>query len=139
MAELKYLLDTSTCIELLRGNEHVRQLCVEHNQLCCISAITAIELLYGAYNAPVRYRQQELEKARLLTDYYDIVGIDDIADAFSREKVRLESIGQTIEDFDEDFDLLIGITARENDLAVVTHNTKHFSRIEGLKTEDWML
>jgi len=82
MAELKYLLDTSTCIELLRGNEHVRQLCVEHNQLCCISAITAIELLYGAYNAPVRYRQQELEKARLLTDYYDIVGIDDIADAF---------------------------------------------------------
>ena len=37
MAELKYLLDTSTCIELLRGNEHVRQLCVEHNQLCCIS------------------------------------------------------------------------------------------------------
>jgi tRNA(fMet)-specific endonuclease VapC len=39
----------------------------------------------------------------------------------------------------EDFDLLIGITARENDLAVVTHNTKHFSRIEGLKTEDWML
>jgi len=133
MAELKYLLDTSTCIELLRGNEHVRQLCVEHNQLCCISAITFIELLYGAYNAPVRYREQELAKARLLTDYYDIVGIDDIADAFSREKVR--SIGQTI----EDFDLLIGITARENDLAVVTHNTKHFSRIEGLKTEDWML
>ncbi|MBO6144650.1 MAG: PIN domain-containing protein [Prevotella sp.] len=135
MAELKYLLDTSTCIELLRGNEHVRQLCVEHNQLCCISAITAIELLYGAYNAPVRYRQQELAKARLLIDYYDIVGIDDIADAFSREKVRLESIGQPI----EDFDLLIGITARENDLAVVTHNTKHFSRIEGLKTEDWLL
>ena len=71
MAELKFLLDTSTCIELLRGNEHVRQLCVEHNQLCCISAITAIELLYGAYNAPVRYRQQELAKARLLIDYYD--------------------------------------------------------------------
>ena len=113
----------------------MRQICVEHNQLCCISAITAIELLYGAYNAPVRYRQQELAKARLLTDYYDIVGIDDIADAFSREKVRLESIGQAI----EDFDLLIGITARENDLAVVTHNTKHFSRIESLKTEDWML
>ncbi|MCR4957177.1 MAG: hypothetical protein K6B13_01010 [Prevotella sp.] len=28
---------------------------------------------------------------------------------------------------------------RENALAVVTHNTKHFSRIEGLKTEDWLL
>ena len=52
MAMFKYLLETSTCIELLRGNKHVRQKCVEHNQLCCISAITAIELLYGAYDAP---------------------------------------------------------------------------------------
>lgn len=75
MVELKYLLDTSTCIELLRGNGHVRNLCVEHNQQCCISVVTTIELLYGAYNAPSRYRQQELAKARLLINYYDIVGI----------------------------------------------------------------
>ena len=45
MAEFKYLLETSTCIELLRGNERVRQRCVDHNQVCCISAVTAIELL----------------------------------------------------------------------------------------------
>ena len=134
MAELKYLLDTSTCIELLRGNEHVRQQCVKNNQYCCISAITAIELLYGAYKASNKYRQQELAKARLLVDYYDAVGIDNIADAFSFEKVRLESIGQVI----EDFDLLIGITARENNLIVVTHNSKHFCRIEGLNIEDWV-
>ena len=133
MAELKYLLDTSTCVELLWGNERVRQKCVEHNQFCCISAITAIELMYGAYNAPERYLQQELAKARQLIDYYDIIGIDDIADAFSREKVRLESIGQTV----EDFDLLIGVSARENKLTVVTHNIKHFERIESLKCEDW--
>ena len=89
--------------------------------------------MYGAYNAPERYLQQELAKARLLIDYYDIIGIDDIADAFSREKVRLESIGQTV----EDFDLLIGVSARENKLTVVTHNIKHFERIESLKCEDW--
>ncbi|MBR5982374.1 MAG: PIN domain-containing protein [Bacteroidales bacterium] len=134
MAELKYLLDTSTCIELLRGNEQVRQQCVKNNQYCCISAITAIELLYGAYKASNKYRQQELAKARLLVDYYDVVGIDNIADAFSFEKVRLESCGQVI----EDFDLLIGITARENNLIVVTHNSKHFCRIEGLSIEDWV-
>ena len=132
MAELKYLLDTSICVELLRGNEQVRQHCVKNNQYCCISAITAIELLYGAYKASNKYRQQELSKARLLIDYYDVVGIDNIADAFSLEKVRLESIGQAV----EDFDLLIGITARENALTVVTHNRKHFCRIEGLSVED---
>lgn len=133
MTTFKYLLETSTCIELLRGNEHVRQKCVEHDQVCCISAITAIELLYGAYNAPIRYRKQELAKAQMLIDHYSIVGIDDIPDAFCREKVRLESLGQTI----EDFDLLIGITAREGTLIVVTHNLKHFNRIEGLTAEDW--
>ena len=133
MATFKYLLETSTCIELLRGNERVRQKCIEQNQLCCISAITAIELLYGAYNAPDQYREQELAKAQLLIDYYDVVGINEIADAFSCEKVRLESIGQAI----EDFDLLIGITGRVENLIVVTHNSKHFNRIEGLTIEDW--
>lgn len=135
MADLKYLLDTSTCIEILRGNELIRQHCVENNQFCCISAITAIELLYGTYKAPDKYRQQEQSKARMLIDYYDVIGIDGIADAFCQEKVRLERTGQTI----EDFDLLIGITARENNLTVVTHNTKHFSRIENLKTADWLV
>lgn len=135
MAEFKYLLDTSTCIELLRGNQIVRQHCVEHNQLCCISAITAIELLYGAYDAPERYREKEIAKAKMLIDYYTIVGIDEIPEAFSREKLRLESIGQII----EDFDLMIGITGREAGMTIVTHNQKHFNRIDGIKIEDWTL
>ena len=135
MADLKYLLDTSTCIEILRGDERIRQHCVENNQYCCISIITAIELLYGTYRAPEKYREQELSKAKMLIDYYDVIGIDDIADAFCREKVRLELSGQIV----EDFDLLIGITARENNLTVITHNTKHFSHIENLKYGDWLV
>jgi len=70
----------------------------------------------------------------LLIDYYDVVGIDEVVDAFCREKVRIGAAGQTI----EDFDLLIGISARENKLTVVTHNAKHFSRIEGLEIVDWL-
>ena len=135
MTTFKYLLETSTCIELLRGNRIVRQHCIEKNQYCCISAVTAIELLYGAYGAPERYREKETAKARMLIDYYTVVGIDEIPDAFSREKLRLESIGQVI----EDFDLMIGITGREAGMIVVTHNQKHFNRIEGVTTEDWTL
>lgn len=135
MATFKYLLETSTCIELLRGNERVRQCCVEYNQVCCISAVTAIELLYGAYDAPERYREKEIAKAKMLIDYYTVVGIDEIPEAFSREKLRLKSIGQVI----EDFDLMIGLTGREAGMTVVTHNLKHFNRIEGIKTEDWTL
>ena len=39
----------------------------------------------------------------------------------------------------EDFDLMIGITGREAGMTIVTHNQKHFNRIEGIKTEDWTL
>ena len=133
MSQFKYLLETSTCIELLRGNVKVRQKCVEHNMLCCISAVTAIELLYGAYNAPEKYREQELTKARMLIDYYTIVGIDEIPETFSKEKKRLEKAGITI----EDFDLMIGTTGVTGNLIVVTHNIKHFKRIEGIEYEDW--
>ena len=135
MTPFKYLLETSTCIELLRGNDKVRQKCVEHNQLCCISAVTAIELLYGAYNAPEKYRDQELAKARMLIDYYTIVGIDEIPELFCREKVRLEKIGDII----EDFDLMIGTTGIVGNLIVITHNAKHFSRLNGIQYEDWAI
>lgn len=135
MSQFKYLLETSTCIELLRGNDKVRQKCVEHNVFCCISAITAIELLYGAYNAPEKYREQELAKARMLIDYYTIIGIDEIPELFSSEKVRLEKAGNII----EDFDLMIGTTAVTENLIVVTHNIKHFNRIEGIEYVDWAI
>ena len=113
----------------------VRQMCVEHNQQCCISVITAIELLYGAYDAPEKYREQEIKKAKMLIDYYTVVGIDEIPEAFSLEKLRLEKEGQVI----EDFDLMIGITGLEGNLIIVTHNLKHFNRIKGIQTEDWAM
>lgn len=34
---------------------------------------------------------------------------------------------------------MIGTTGVIDDLIVVTHNTKHFCRIEGIKLEDWTL
>jgi tRNA(fMet)-specific endonuclease VapC len=34
-------------------------------------------------------------------------------------------------------DLLIAATARAYDLVVVTHNTREFGRVSGLRIEDW--
>ena len=39
----------------------------------------------------------------------------------------------------EDFDLLIGCTSVTNNLTMVTNNVKHYSRIEGIKIENWAL
>ena len=35
-------------------------------------------------------------------------------------------------------DILIGATALANRLTVVTGNTKHFTRIRGLRVENWL-
>lgn len=39
----------------------------------------------------------------------------------------------------DDMDILIASIAIENGLVLVTHNRKHFERIEGLEIEDWSL
>ena len=36
-------------------------------------------------------------------------------------------------------DLLIAVIARTHDAVLVTHNTKEFSRLTGLRLEDWQL
>lgn len=37
----------------------------------------------------------------------------------------------------DEFDLLIGVTAKENKLVLVTDNTRHFNQIDGIKIENW--
>jgi tRNA(fMet)-specific endonuclease VapC len=35
-------------------------------------------------------------------------------------------------------DLFVAVTALTHDLILVTNNTKHFSKVEGLVLENWM-
>ena len=37
-----------------------------------------------------------------------------------------------------DLDIIIAVTARHYGLTVVTHNTKHFSKMPGIKCVDWV-
>lgn len=37
----------------------------------------------------------------------------------------------------DEFDLLIGVTAIENKLTLVTDNIKDFERLDGIKLENW--
>jgi tRNA(fMet)-specific endonuclease VapC len=53
---------------------------------------------------------------------------------FGALKASLENDGQPL----HDLDLQIAGIALENDLPLLTHNRKHFERIEKLKLEDWL-
>jgi tRNA(fMet)-specific endonuclease VapC len=54
---------------------------------------------------------------------------------FASEKARLRKIGEPI----DNFDLLIGATAVHHGLTLVTNNTKHFQRIQGIQLQDWTI
>jgi tRNA(fMet)-specific endonuclease VapC len=47
--------------------------------------------------------------------------------------VRLKRLGTRI----DDFDLLIGASAIENDLILVTNNISHLGRMADIQIEDW--
>jgi tRNA(fMet)-specific endonuclease VapC len=56
-------------------------------------------------------------------------------DKAARIYADLRAAGQLI----DDADLLMAAIALVNDLTLVTHNTSHFSRLEDLTLEDWLL
>lgn len=64
---------------------------------------------------------------------FQVVPIFGSLQLYGQLKSRLEQAGTRI----DDFDLLIGASALQNGLILVTHNTKHFARLEGLNIEDW--
>jgi tRNA(fMet)-specific endonuclease VapC len=55
------------------------------------------------------------------------------SELYGRIRVELEKSGSPL----GDMDLLIATAAMSTGAILVTHNTKHFSRIRGIKVEDW--
>ena len=96
-----------------------------------VCEISVAELKFGVENS------QYVEKNRRVLNAFlssvKILPIFQALDIFAFEKARLRKKGTPI----EDFDLLIGSTAVSYELTVVTNNTSHFVRIEGIELEDW--
>jgi len=53
--------------------------------------------------------------------------------SYGKEKTKLRKAGTII----SDLDLFIGCTAAQNDLIMVTENTREFERIFRIKLENW--
>ena len=129
----KYLLDTDICIFYLKGkfglNKKVKEVGIEN---CFVSEVTIAELTFGAYKSTqLEKHLAEVKNIRIL---FEILPIYGSIEKFGQEKARLYRAGTPI----PDFDLLIGSTAVANDMIMVTNNTRHMSRIEGIKIENWI-
>ena len=93
-----------------------------------LSVISLAELYEGVYYSrdPERNEQAFNNFLRSVT----VIGIDeDIGRLFGRERGRMRAAGKMI----GDFDLLIGATALQLHLTLLTNNRRHFEIIEGLQ------
>ena len=130
---MQYLLDTNICVFFLRGKLNLDDLIRKKGrENCFISEITVIELRYGAENSDNPTKAHKSVDA--FVNGLSIIPIYGSIRRYAKEKVRLRKIGKPMHD---EFDLLIGVTAIENKLTLVTDNIKDFERLDGVKIENW--
>ena len=130
---LAYMLDTDTVSFALRGVGNVGTRLLAHSpSTVCMSSITLAELRYGADHRRSR-------KLHGLIDTFArgvmVVPFEENAAArFGAVAATLVRQGTPIGDFDS----LIAAHALALDVTLVTNNTKHFSRVQRLRLENWL-
>jgi tRNA(fMet)-specific endonuclease VapC len=127
--------DTSFIIDLLRGDENAERLLdiiEKEARPQKVSAVTVLEL----YEGVARSQTPESKQQRILDilDTKYVVGADG---AVMRRAGKLS--GELINDGNriEREDCVIAATGLLNDEPIVTRNTKHFERIDGLEVRTY--
>ena len=128
-----FLLDTDTIIFNLKGNAAIRRNLKNHfNDQINISVITLMELYYGAHKS--QKVSSNLSKIKVIEQVLEIIPVGvECVEIFGLLKSQLETEGNRL----DDFDLIIAACALAHNLTLVTNNTKHFQRIDGLNLANW--
>jgi tRNA(fMet)-specific endonuclease VapC len=132
--QLLYLLDTNVCIVYLKGkssnvNQHLKSL--KRNNIAVCSMVKA-ELFYGSMRSNNPKKALRVQKA-FVEQFISLPFDDRCALIYGKLRAKLAKEGTPI----GSNDLLITSIAVAHDLILVTHNVREFSRVKGLKLEDW--
>lgn len=130
---MNYLLDTNVCIAAMRGNDKViRNLRAHRPEDCAVSMVSVFELFAGV----VRCNDPDGEGrkvSRFLQPFHLLPFDWDSALKTAEIRFQLEQAGKMI----GPYDLQLSGQALALDLTLVTHNTREFRRVHGLRIEDW--
>jgi tRNA(fMet)-specific endonuclease VapC len=124
-------LDTSVLVDNLRGRretvDYIRKLEATGTDLST-TTINSFELFYGAYRSA--RREKNLAATRALLRRLVVVELSEVAsEEAGKLLAMLESKGEGV-----DFrDILIAAISKTQEMALLTRNTEHFSRIPGLE------
>lgn len=133
-ASPNHLLDTNILSDLVRHPQGVvaERIAKVGEDAVCTSIVVAAELRYGAAKSG---SEKLSDRVDLLLSALEILPLEVPADReYARLREHLSRQGTPI----GPNDLLIAAHALAMDLAVVTANTREFSRVPGLKIENWL-
>ena len=132
---MRYLLDTNICIYIIKNKPENVLKRFEKLQAddVVISSITVAELQYGVEKSKLAEKNQEALNQFILPLEIIPFGHQD-AIKYGIIRTNLEKLGTPI----GAMDLLIASIAIHHNLTLVTNNTSEFSRIQGLKIDNWV-
>ncbi|WP_422126810.1 type II toxin-antitoxin system VapC family toxin [Thioalkalivibrio sulfidiphilus] len=134
MSSPRYLLDTNVISELVRHPQGVvaKQIAAVGETAVCTSIVVAAELRFGAAKRDsVRLTNQ----VDAILGAMDVLPLDAPADsAYARLRAALEKSGRPI----GPNDMLIAAHALAAECVLVTANADEFSRVPGLRVENWL-
>jgi tRNA(fMet)-specific endonuclease VapC len=131
---MKYMLDTNICIYCIRRSPQKVFRRMQDREIgdVGISAITYSELQYGVANSSNSDRNS-IALAEFIAPLEVLDYTGEIAETYGSIRSTLKRKGKLI----GPLDLLIAAHALHLESTLVTNNVREFSRIPGLKIENW--
>lgn len=129
-----YLLDTNICIHAIKRRPVgvLERIQTRLHDGLFISSLTLAELEFGvASSQQVEKNRVALLKFLTLFNLLSFEALDAIP--YGQLRNDMQRTGRLI----GPIDMLIAAQALRHNLILVTHNTREFERIPGLKREDW--
>ena len=130
---LKYLLDTNACINYLNFPDSLIWRKIQSTSAFEITVCSVVkaELFYGSKKSknPTLNLAKQM---KFLNQFQSLPFDDEAALIFGEIRAELAKRGTPI----GPYDLQIAAIALANNLTLITHNTREFSRIGNLKIED---
>lgn len=132
---MKYMLDTNTCIYIIKQKpveviERFRKLQISQ---VSISSITLSELEYGVIKSS-KPEQNRSALAQFLAPIEILPYDDAAAQHYGELRVYLEKSGAPI----GSLDMLIAAHALSTSCILITNNVKEFERVPNLKIDNWV-
>lgn len=99
-----------------------------------LCSVVLAELYYGAmHSGPLHQMANFALLAKLRQQFVSLPFDDRAAEGYGKVRAYLATVGTPI----GPNDLMIAAIALAHGMTLVTHNTVEFSRVPGLKLEDW--